>query len=91
MLRVLLSPSQREALFCISGDISEQALVQQYTFSAADLPLINSQREAHNRLGFAVQLAYLRFPAALPHGLLFTTSRIPCSLVLHLRIEFGTH
>jgi TnpA family transposase len=62
MLRVLLSPSQREALFYIPADISEQALVQQYTFSAADLALIKSQREAQNRLGFAVQLAYLRFP-----------------------------
>jgi TnpA family transposase len=62
MLRVLLSPSQREALFHIPGDISEQALVQRYTFSAVDLALIKAQREGHNRLGFAVQLAYLRFP-----------------------------
>ena len=62
MLRTLLSPSQREELFHISGEISEQALVQQYTFSAADLALIKTQREAHNRLGFAVQMAYFRFP-----------------------------
>jgi TnpA family transposase len=62
MLRTLLSPSQRAELFTIPSHISEQALVQQYTFSAADLALIKAQREEHNRLGFAVQLAYLRFP-----------------------------
>jgi Domain of unknown function (DUF4158) len=55
MLRTLLSPSQRAELFNISGHISEQALVQQYTFSAADLALIKAQREGHNCLGFAIQ------------------------------------
>ena len=62
MLRALLSPSQRSQLFTIPADIIEQDLVRRYTFSPADLRLINLQREAHNRLGFAVQLAYLRFP-----------------------------
>lgn len=52
----------KEGLFNISGSMSEQVLVQQYTFSASDLTLVNRQREGHNRLGFAVQLAYLRFP-----------------------------
>lgn len=62
MIRVLLSPSQREELFNIPADITEQALVKHYTFSAADLALIRKQREEHNRLGFGVQLAYFRFP-----------------------------
>jgi TnpA family transposase len=62
MIRVLLSPSQRQELFAVPANLTEQALVKQYTFSATDLTLIRQQREEHNRLGFGVQLAYFRFP-----------------------------
>jgi len=62
MLRPLLSPSQRAQLFDIADDITEQELVHLYTLSAEDIAQIQLQREDHNRLGFAVQMAYLRFP-----------------------------
>src|SRR3954451_8591833 len=62
MLRILLSASQREELFQAPAAISDQDLVRHYTLSVTDLALIKSQREDHNRLGFAVQLAYFRFP-----------------------------
>jgi len=34
----------------------------QYTFDERDLAIIRHRRGAHNRLGFAVQLCYLRYP-----------------------------
>lgn len=42
-----------------------QELIRQYTFSEADLSLIRQHRGAPNRLGFAVQLCYLRFPGTV--------------------------
>ncbi|WP_428997391.1 DUF4158 domain-containing protein, partial [Pseudomonas aeruginosa] len=33
-----------------------------YTFSESDLSIIRQRRGPANRLGFAVQLCYLRFP-----------------------------
>jgi TnpA family transposase len=42
--------------------MSEQMQARYYTFSDDDLTLIKQRRRNHNRLGFAVQLAYLRFP-----------------------------
>jgi TnpA family transposase len=38
------------------------AIVRHYTFSPEDLALIRQRRRAANRIGFAVNLAYLRFP-----------------------------
>lgn len=62
MLRPLLSPAQRAQLFDVADDISEQELVRHYTLTASDLAQIQLQREEHNRLGYAVQMAFLRFP-----------------------------
>ncbi len=77
MLRPLLSLSQRTALFNIADNISEQELVRNYTLTASDLVQIQLQREEHNRLGYAVQMAYLRFPGrpmqpgeSIPYSLL---------------------
>jgi hypothetical protein len=61
MLRVLLSPSQRKDLFNLPSQFSERSLVQQFTLSAEDFVQIREQREGHNRLGFAIQLACFRF------------------------------
>jgi len=39
--------------------------VRHYTFSPEDLALIRQRRRAANRLGFAVQLAYFRYPGRI--------------------------
>lgn len=45
----------------------EDDLIQHYTFNELDLSLIRQRRSDHNRLGFAIQLCYLRYPGyALP-------------------------
>src|ERR1700674_4541664 len=58
--RQLLSPQSRAALFDPPADPT--AIVRHYTFSPEDIALIRQRRRAANRLGFAVHLAYLRFP-----------------------------
>jgi TnpA family transposase len=56
----ILSPQSRTALFDPPTDAG--AIVRHYTFSLDDMALIRQRRRAANRLGFAVNLAYLRLP-----------------------------
>ncbi|MGI9060491.1 MAG: Tn3 family transposase [Ktedonobacteraceae bacterium] len=60
--RELLSPAQRTEMLSLPSDMSEQMLARYYTLSSEDLTLIRQRRRPYNRLGFAVQLAYHRFP-----------------------------
>ncbi len=60
--RELLSPAQRTQFLMLPTEMSEQLLARYYTLSPDDLTLIKQRRRPHNRLGFAVQLCYLRFP-----------------------------
>lgn len=61
--RSTLSAMEREQLLALP-EMSEE-FIRQYTFSEADLSLIHQHRGAANRLGFAVQLCYLRFPGVV--------------------------
>lgn len=56
-------PPKREGL-CALPDTQDE-LIRHYTFSDADLSIIRQRRGAANRLGFAVQLCYLRFPGII--------------------------
>lgn len=56
---------------------TEEELARKYTFTSTELELIRRRRGDANRLGFAVQLAYMRFPGGA-HG--FTEE--PASQVL---------
>jgi TnpA family transposase len=55
-----LARKQRENFMKIPEE--DWALGSYYTFSKEDLELINKHRRDENKLGFAVQLAVLRFP-----------------------------
>lgn len=61
--RSILSATEREQLLALPE--SPEEFIRQYTFSEADLSLIQQHRGAANRLGFAVQLCYLRFPGVV--------------------------
>ena len=61
--RSILSAMEREHLLALPE--SPEEFIRQYTFSEADLSLIQQHRGAANRLGFAVQLCYLRFPSVV--------------------------
>lgn len=58
--RELLTTDQRKLLM----EIPEDELIEgtYYTFSNQELAVINKRRREENRLGFAVQLAVLRYP-----------------------------
>ncbi|WP_035564450.1 Tn3 family transposase [Hymenobacter sp. IS2118] len=61
--RSTLSAAEREQLLALP-ETSEE-FIRHYTFSEADLSLIHQHRGAANRLGFAMQLCYLRFPGVV--------------------------
>jgi TnpA family transposase len=61
--RELLSPAQRRQFTEIPDSITAREIASYYTFSNDDLKIIKEHRRPHNRLGFAVQLCYLRFPS----------------------------
>lgn len=72
--RELLTPEQRQALMQIPED--EWVLGTYYTFSKRDLEIINKRRREENRLGFSVQLAFLRYPGWPVINSLLTTQRL---------------
>lgn len=57
-----LNPEQRHALTQIPPDLSDRDIARYYTFTEKERALINRRRRPSNRLGFAVQLALLKFP-----------------------------
>ena len=61
--RSTLSAAEREQLLALP-ETSEE-FIRHYTLSEVDLSLIHQHRGAANRMGFAVQLCYLRFPGVV--------------------------
>ena len=58
--RSRLTPAERLGL--LAFPVTDDELIRLYTFSEPDLSFIRQRRGDHNRLGFAVQLCYLRYP-----------------------------
>ncbi len=61
--RSILSAFERDSLLAIPDARDE--LIRHYTFNDTDLAVIRQRRGPTNRLGFAVQLCYLRFPGVM--------------------------
>ena len=61
--RSILSASERESLLTLPD--TKNDLIRYYTFNDTDLSIIRQRRGPANRLGFAVQLCYLRFPGII--------------------------
>jgi hypothetical protein len=61
--RSILSDAERGSLLTLSNTKDE--LIRHYSFSESDLALINQRRGPANRLGFAVQLCYMRYPGIM--------------------------
>lgn len=57
--RNLLTPAEHTGLLAFPA--TDDELIQHYTFAEPDLSVIRQRRGSHNRLGFAVQLCYLRY------------------------------
>jgi TnpA family transposase len=61
--QLVLSAIERQNLLALPDATDE--LIRRYTLTEADLVIIRQHRGAANRLGFAVQLCYLRFPGVV--------------------------
>ena len=57
---LILSAAERESLLALPDNRDD--LIRRYTLSPSDIAIIRQRRGAANRLGFAVQLSYLRYP-----------------------------
>jgi len=68
--RSLLSAAERDSLFVPPDTLDE--LIRHYTLSESDLAIINQHRGGPNRLGFTVQLCYMRYP-----GLILSADKEP--------------
>ena len=75
--RSILSATERASL--LSMPQAQDDLIRLYTLSDADLAVIGQHRGAANRLGFAVQLCYMRFP-----GVMFESGDVPPNALLAL-------
>jgi TnpA family transposase len=61
--RSILSAAERESLLALPD--TKEDLIRYYTFSDTDLSIIRQRRGPANRLGFAVQLCYMRYPGVM--------------------------
>ena len=61
--RSILSAAERESLLALPD--TQDDLIRHYALSETDLSIIRQRRGPANRLGFAVQLCYLRFPGII--------------------------
>ena len=80
--RQRLSDVQRSALVGVPTD--PESLARYFNLDVRALSLVRTKRGAHNRLGYAVQLAYLHFPGqalaaeAAPPGVpLISVPKVP--------------
>jgi TnpA family transposase len=78
--RTVLSSSERESLFALPDN--QKDLIQQYTFSESDLSIVRQHRGSANRIGFAVQLCYMRYP-----GIILGVNETPFPPLLSLVAE----
>ena len=61
--RSILSATERDGLLALPD--AKDELIRLYTFNDADLAIIRQHRGPANRLGFAIQLCYMRHPGTL--------------------------
>ncbi len=75
--RSILSATERQSLLALPD--SRDELIRRYTLSESALAIIRQRRGAANKLGFAVQFCYLRFP-----GVVLGVDELPFAPLLHL-------
>lgn len=72
----VLSPAERNTLLALPDNYDD--LIRFYTFSEKDLSIILKHRGEANRLGFAIQLCYMRYP-----GIVLRADEFPSPSLLH--------
>ncbi len=75
--RTIFSDTELASLLTLPD--TEAEAIRRYTFSDADLAIISQHRGPANRLGFAVQLCYMRYP-----GVVLAAGDTPSTSLLRL-------
>lgn len=75
--RSILSTLERESL--LEFPKTSEELIRHYTFNDSELVIINQHRKSENRLGFAIQLCYMRYP-----GIRLGPDDVPPELLLSI-------
>ena len=75
--RSILNAAERKSLIALPD--SRDELIRHYTFSESDLSLIKQHRGLPNRLGFAIQLCYMRYP-----GVILAVDEVPDPALMRL-------
>ena len=75
--RSILTAFECENLLALPD--TKEELIQLYTFNDTDLARIRQHRGAANRLGFAVQLCYMRYP-----GIVLAANTAPDTTLLRI-------
>lgn len=83
--RDLLAPTQRAQFTEIPEHFGEREFMRYYTLSPTDLAVIRPHRRPQNRLGFAVQLCYLRYPGRA----LYADEVVPEPLLAFIAAQLG--
>src|SRR5215471_19059346 len=81
----LLSADQRAAFIQIPANMTDREIARYYTFTAEDLAIIKRRRRDENQLGFAVQLAVVRFPGRT----LTEIPSIPAHILAYIAHQVG--
>lgn len=84
-IRELLSPAQRQRLTELPDPMDERLLARHHTLPEEDLRVIETRRRPETKLGFAVQLCYLRFPGRS----LRAWERPPQNLLEYVGVQLG--
>jgi TnpA family transposase len=61
--RSILSSAARDSLFVLPD--TQDEIIRYYTLTESDIAITNQHRGGANRLGFAVQLCYMRYPGRM--------------------------
>ena len=61
--RSIFSAAERSSLIALPDTTDE--LIRHYTFNETDLAIIRQHRGSMNRLGFAINLSYMRHPGIM--------------------------
>lgn len=85
--RTVLTPTQRSGLLDIPEDISQVDIERYFTFTKEQLAAIKVKRGHHNRIGFAVQWAYLRYPGRRWEP----NEQPPDAVLLHITKQIGVN
>ncbi len=82
--RTILSDTELTGLLALPD--TEAEAIRRFTFSDADLAIISQHRGPANRLGFAVQLCYMRYP-----GVVLAAGDTPSTSLLQTNFAVQAH